>query len=144
GTPDDVTKKAQTKDAKHNARHPRQVVDGDADSADQGPWLGILAQIQGSQDAKGDYRQRHQQGQGSSAPESRPNSSFAVDVARLVREELPPAGLVNANLVPKTKLIGRISPHDVAKGQVLLLAIGRGQTHLESVIFLVEDSNLPG
>ncbi len=108
-----IDEEPQPEDAVHNRGHAGEVIHGNADQAGQGALAGILAQIDCGHHAERCHQHRHQHHHHHGAEDRRENAALGVGLARIVADELPELGKVEAGLVEQAHGVWPVGTHNV-------------------------------
>ena len=132
-SPDAVDEEPEAEHPEDDRGDPGEIVDGDADQADQGSLARVLAQVQGSQNPEGDYREGHDHDHHHGAEQRREYAPLGVRLARLAAEELPRLAGVEGCFAGGSHLVGQVEPDNVGEPYPARLARRKGD---EDFVFI--------
>src|SRR5690606_17894949 len=133
-----IDEEAQAEHAVNNGRYTGEVVHRDADDARQSALLGVFAQVNRRDHAERGNDHRHDDGHQHGAEDGREDAALGVGLARLVADEFPDLGTIEAELLRHRHGIRLVGAHHFAETDFQLAAIDGAHTDAVAVEGLMQ------
>ena len=115
-TAEHVDEEAEAEDAEDDGGHAGEVVDADAHDAQDGALLGVLAEIDGGDDAEGRHQQAHEDRHHERTEDGRHQAAFGVGFTRLVEDEFAEPGHEEFHAAPGVETVREPCADDLGEG----------------------------